>query len=167
MLAGSGLTRQPAGTMKTSPWVIQLQRQQNIKKWLGTVHYNKQHFHRSYMFTHQTLSCSILPSSTASFLLSKNKKGCKNKQGRSFMQLLCFLLSCGHEGIAILGNENHIFSIILKTSVILLDRICFLSLWSCRTGLPKLFPSIGLVCPQPSSQNPASKRGNNNTQRSS
>lgn len=58
---------------------------------------------------------------------------------------------------AILGNENHNFSIVLKTTVILLDRICFLSLWSCRTGLPKLFPSIALVCPQPFSQNPASK----------
>lgn len=32
------------------------------------------------------------------------------------------------ELIAILGNENHNFSIILKTTAILLDRITFLSL---------------------------------------
>lgn len=45
------------------------------------------------------------------------------------MQLLYFLLSCGYEGItAILGNENRNFSIVLKTTVILLDRICFLPL---------------------------------------
>ena len=80
----------------------------------------------------------------------------------------CSLLSSAYERT---NSYFRIVKIIIFVSFLRLqlfyERICLLSSWSSRTGLLKLFPSTDLICPQPSSQNPASKQGNSYTHRSS